>query len=388
MSKYFISIVFFALSLLGCGGGGSDSGNSNDGGNSGSLSYVAGEFKTATSPGFYAPSDIMAYGLGNITCIGEYNYFESENVLVYGNSSLESEDFQYAATLVENKLNEALSLIGISREEFDDKRPQYTPGIGRKIVSMFRNGIADISIIDPDLVNTWDSLDPTKQEAILKSHWNGLSDVGQTELTVIYTELLADMNLTENTLPEKIGVCLDADMNSTRFGEGTLFGMNLAPKSVASRSDAEQVVLHELIHTIQINVAMPENDSSSIIDIWFLEGQATFLAGQQVAKSANGYYPVDVVIESDAGNQFQGDGGLAYSHYSKAYSYIDSHSKSSIMDFFLDVRGYNGNNNTGFPNGSSYRFSDAFDSNMKKSNDSVLTLDDFRANYHSIMNNQ
>jgi hypothetical protein len=352
MSKYFISIVFFALSLLGCGGGGSDSGNSND------------------------------------TCLGEYNYFESENVLVYGNSSLESEDFQYAATLVENKLSEALSLLGISREEFDDKRPQYTPGIGQRIISMFRNGIADISIIDPDLVNTWDSLDSTKKQAILKSHWNGLSDVGQTELTVIYADLLVDMNLTENTLPEKIGVCLDADMNSTSFGEGTLFGMNLAPKSVASRSDAEQVVLHELIHTIQINVAMPENDSTSIIDIWFLEGQATFLAGQQVAKSADGYYPVDVVIESDAGNQFQGNGGLAYSHYAKAYSYIHSHSESSIIEFFLDVRGYNGNNNTGFSSYSSYRFSDAFDSNMKKSNGSVLTLDDFRANYHSIMNHQ
>jgi hypothetical protein len=164
--------------------------------------------------------------------------------------------------------------------------------------------------------------------------------------------------------------------------------MNLAPKSVASRSDAEQVVLHELIHTIQINVAMPENDSTSIIDIWFLEGQATFLAGQQVAKSADGYYPVDVVIESDAGNQFQGNGGLAYSHYAKAYSYIHSHSESSIIEFFLDVRGYNGNNNTGFSSYSSYRFSDAFDSNMKKSNGSVLTLDDFRANYHSIMNHQ
>lgn len=45
-------------------------------------------------------------------------------------------------------------------------------------------------------------------------------------------------------------VCLTDKMDSSVYGEGTLLGMNLPPRSYATRKygDESQVVLHELIH--------------------------------------------------------------------------------------------------------------------------------------------
>jgi len=391
MSKY-ILIAVLSLLLTACGSGGSDSSGSIDSTGNGStgsgMTYVTGDFKTASIDSEYAPLDYGAYGLSNAACAGESYYFESANVVVYGMSSLPQDDFKYAATLVENKLNEAFNLMGISREEFDSYRPQYTPQVGSQIIGAISNGYIDpldAGLIVPD---NWESMVGIDQDSVIRSYWNDSSDSKQVELVNIYSEFFGINNATDgNMLPSKIGVCLDQGMNATLYGQGTLLGMNLAPNSIASRSDAGQVVLHELIHAIQINVSTPVNTSEQVSDVWFMEGQATYLSGQTVASSAGGHYPVDVVDSGDASNIFQGDDGLAYTHYAKAYSYLDTNSgKNRVMDLLKDVRFYkNGGNNTGYSGVSSDRFTEAFDVNMLKANNEQLTLEEFRQNYHSLI---
>lgn len=399
MSKYLIVISIISIILTGCGGGDSDSGSNGDvgGHTGGGMTYIAGDFRIASSVDEYAPSDIGAYGLSNAVCAGESHYFESKNVLVYGSSSLPNDDFQYAATLVENRLNEAFGLMGIDRAEFNGLRPQYTPQVAINVIRFLdyhRNSEGVDSDIT-DLANTgfiapdgWGSMSDIDKESALNGYWNDISDSKQTELVNAYIENSQDQYVTDgNKLPSKIGVCLDGTMNESLYGQGTLFGMNLAPKSVADRSDAQQVVLHELIHAIQINVSTPIDTTEPVNDLWFMEGQATFLAGQKVADSTSGYYPVSVVDSYDAGNLFQGDDGLAYTHYAKAYSYLDAHSgKERVKRLLLAVRHYeHGGENGGYSGVSSDRFSESFGDNLLKENGELLSLEDFRNNYHSLM---
>ena len=398
MSKYLI-VIFIAIGLAACGSDSGSSNNGNNGGNTGgNTTYVAGEFKTASFADEYAPMDAGVYGLSNAVCSGGSNYFESENVLVYGDSSLPNADFQYAATLVENKLNEAFGLMGMDSTEFESLRPQYTPQLARNVMRFLdyhRNAVDNSDNDITDLPNTgftapvnWETMDDIEKESVLNGYWNTISDSKQDELVSAYIANSQDVNATDgNKLPSKIGVCLDSSMNETLYGQGTLFGMNLAPKSVADRSDAQQVVLHELIHTIQVNLSKPVYASELINDLWFMEGQATFLSGQQVASNASGYYPVDVVDSFDAGNIFRGDEGLAYSHYAKAYSYLSTHNtKEQIKTFLIDVRRYQGGGeNGGYSGTSSDRFTEAFDRNMEKADGTQLTIQGFRSNYQSLM---
>lgn len=383
--------ALIVVGLIGCGGGGSDT----DSGNNGGMTYVAGDFKTASTPDEYSTSDVGAYGSSNGSCTGESYYFESANVLVYGSYALPEDDFEYAATLVENNLSEAFNLMGVSHDEFNDYRPQYTPQAVRRIISVLEyytnadgedSDITDIPSTGFNKPDNWENLETYLRKGYLKAYWSEISDSKQAEFADFYNEIYSGDVLYGNKIPEKIGVCLDSTANSTMYGQGTLFGMNLAPKSQASRDDAGQVVLHELIHAIQLNVATPTDSNEIVIDRWFMEGQASFLAGQKVADSASNYYPVNVVDSYDFSVEFQGDGGVAYPHYAKAYSYINAYSKESILEFLLDVRVYTGGgSNNGFSNESGQRFSSAFDANMKKSDGSPLTLEDFRNNYHSLV---
>jgi hypothetical protein len=402
--KMIISIVAISV-LAGCGGGGSDSGSSNNGnngnnGNGGNVTYVAGEFKSADTTGKYLTRDTDAFANGGLECAQtyNYNYFESANVLVYGDPSLPNTDFQYAATLVENNLSNAFSLMGVTHAEFNQSRPQYPPSIVNNVITGYLEEhvvttdsgteTKDISDIDSDFPApaNWDDMSYSSRLSAIKGYWNTISDDKQAAFLVAYGELLSFDAIDGQEIPEKIVVCLDQSKDSGIYGQGSLLGMNIAPQSKADRSDASQVVLHELIHTVQLNVSLPVDSAIAVNDHWFMEGQATYLAGQKTASSFDGYYPVNVVGFYEEEQHFS-DSGLAYEHYAKAYSYLATQNGSSVLLGLLnDVRTYTGEVLVEAGNGvSSDRFRHAFDQNIKDSKDEQLTLENFRSNYHSIV---
>jgi hypothetical protein len=401
MSNYFFVILslFIAASLAGCGagsGGDSSSDGVNNSGGNGNITYVAGEFKTANDSSHYYPDDSSLSGNLAEECIYQYNYnyFESANTLIYGDPALPDTDFKYAATLIENNLDKALNLMGLDRSEFNNFRLRYSSIVVRNMIS-FLDGFEDlegknqdISSIDIDFVapDGWAEMQYSARLSVIKGYWNNISDEKQDEFIAIYNQRY-NFDVTDGSLvSEKIVVCLDTTRDKVLYGQGTLLGMNLAPNSKASRSDAEQVILHELIHTIQLNVSTPI-DAGGVNDIWFMEGQASFLAGQKVAASASGFYPVDVVHFADVDTVFQDNLGVAYEHYAKAYSYINTNSgKDAALNLLIDVRRYQGGGtNDTYYGVSSDRFSEAFGANMLKKDGNPLTIEDYRNNYHSIV---
>lgn len=405
-----LGLLLLTLMLFSCGGGSGDSSNSeinsnndnsnNDNSNNGgNVTYVAGEFKSADTTGKYLTRDTDAFANGGLECVQtyNYNYFESANVLVYGDPSLPNTDFQYAATLVENNLSNAFSLMGVTHAEFNEHRPQYPPSIVRNVINGYLEEhtvttdsgteIKDISDIDSNFPApaNWNDMSYSSRLSAIKGYWNTISDDKQTALLVAYGELLSFDVIDGQEIPEKIVVCLDQSKDSGIYGQGSLLGMNIAPQSKADRSDASQVVLHELIHTVQLNVSLPVDSAIAVNDHWFMEGQATYLAGQKTASSFDGYYPVNVVSFYEEEQHFS-DSGLAYEHYAKAYSYLATHNDSSVFLSLLNgVRTYTGEVSVDAGNGvSGDRFRHAFDQNIKDSNDEQLTLENFRTDYHLI----
>ncbi len=394
--KSIISAVFLLL-LSACGGGDDTDSNDNSTGN-GSMTSVVGEFKSADETGLYAPSDPGVFGeFAECYSVFNYHYFESENVLVYGDPNLPDSDFKHAAALVEGQLPVAFNKTGFTEQEFKKLRPAYSVEVQRLTITDYLithyvrtdDGLdeQDITNVDPEFLapSNWDELDSNQRTALVASYWNSITTEKQSELIKLYEELYDFDLVGNNTIPEKVVVCLDAKMNDINWGQGTLLGMNIAPKSVADRSDAGQVVLHELIHWIQLNVSTPIEPTLQIHDRWFIEGMATYLAGQKTASDAGGYYPVDVVSYDDEFKHFN-DSGVAYNHYSKAYQYLHENSgPARVKELLLKMRYSKDQDRYAFSGQSSQRFSNAFDAFMLKKNGEQLTLNEFRQSYHLLV---
>ncbi|PAJ75723.1 hypothetical protein CJF42_03575 [Pseudoalteromonas sp. NBT06-2] len=402
MSKYLI-VSILSLFLVACGGGGSDSdsgsnGSANNGGNSGGMTYVTGEFKSADITGLYAPSDPSAFGdFGECHSTFNRHYFESANAMVYGDPSLPDDDYKHAASLVEGQLQTAYSKTGFSEAEFKELRPAYSVEVQRLTIIDYLvmhyvqtdGELDELDITDVDsefsAPENWNELEDNERVPLVTSYWNSISKDKQTEFIQQYEALYNFDLVGHNTIPEKVVVCLDARMNSSMWGQGTLLGMNIAPNSVAGRSDSDQVVLHELIHWIQLNVSTPVEPTIQIHGRWFIEGMATYLAGQQVAKEVSGFYPVNVVTHEDENANFN-DPGVAYGHYSKAFSYLYENSgPERIKELLLKMRYSTEVDRYAFSGESSNRFSYAFDEFMLKKNGERLMLEEFRNNYHSLV---
>ena len=415
-----IALALTIVGLTACGGGGDDSGsgsnsnNTNSGGNTGNGTYVTGSFKSSTTGGINAPFQGLGYGNFSNNCSGHDYYFESANAMIIGNQNLPEDDFKHAATLVENQLPIALSRFNMTIKDFTDNRPHFAPEVSREIVSYFSDGwsyqmnnnyfsedITDLDLNFPFVApEDWDTLHDNNKYMFVKSYWNSLSLENQISLSKQYQEVFKKEypHISENPLtmrgeniyvPDKIIVCLSTQMDENIYGEGTILGMNIPPKSHADRSDAADVILHELIHTIQYNMAAPIEGISGIIDHWFIEGQATYLAGQNTATNATGYYPVDVVTFYDQGNEFSGDSSLPYKHYALAYSYLEDNKSNpnQMTNLFYDIRTFTGVESFMNSRLSSNNFINAFDKNMTKKGGSSLTLEEFRVDYQNIMNN-
>lgn len=409
-------LPLFVISLISACGGGSESDSSADiSSNSKTTnianSYVTGEFKKSIDTEFYAPSHDAVYGNNGYDCsINNDTYFESENVLVFGGAEYQESDYRYAATLVENNLDKALDKMGVTKKEFDDARPIYTSRAASNVIDFmseaweieingdwFENDITNLTLITPfDAPDDWSELVYWDRYKHVKAYWNKIGAAEQylfaKEFKSIYQQLYPNntfnpMGQGYLRIPKKIMVCITDRMGSSIYGEGTILGMNIPPKSHATRKygDEDQVILHELIHTIQQNLAAPVETVGRVMDHWFVEGQATFLAGQTTAKSTDNQNPVDVVTWSNESNVFN-DTNEAYKHYALAYSYLDSTSNSEMKSMLLDIRYFTEHGDPvpeNFISGAA--FESAFDKNMKKKGGQSLTLKQFRSDYHSLL---
>jgi len=413
MNKLFsIFVTTFSLLLTACGGSDSSSDvSTNPNTTNKASSFVAGDFKQSINTEFYAPVHDAAYGNNGYDCsINNDSYFESDNVLVFGAAEYQEDDYRYAATLVENNLQKALEKMAVTQKEFDDARPIYISRAASHVIDFMSdvweveingqwivNDITSLTLITPfNAPDDWSELIYWDRYKHVKAYWNQIGAAEQylfaKEFKSIYQQL--NPNGIHNPLgqghlriPKKIMVCLTDKMNSSIYGEGTILGMNIPPKSHATRKygDEDQVILHELIHTIQQNLAAPVETVGRVMDHWFIEGQATFLAGQTTASSTDNQNPMVVVTWSNESNVFS-DTSEAYKHYALAYSYLNSTSKNDMKNMLLDMRFYIGPGDVvpeNFISGSA--FESAFDKNMKTKGGQSLTLQQFRSDYHSLL---
>lgn len=355
-------ILIMTSALAACGGGsdGSDGGSSSKGVDT--NNYVSGSFKALTQ----GPGDSITYNQDiamEFDCMigAPDRYFESDDVIVLADAYIGDDDFKYAATIVQNSLPVALSSMGYTKQEYlNEKRAHLSKDYNEYfsllfVGSEFFSDDYGYEAVRPEtariLIDAFEGRDNaisffnggssiSNLIAKMEGYYSRKSDEEIKDDLYSFTTEVDNADVMDSLFvakSTKLVVCLEDTRSDFNWGEGTTNGIKIAPKSVALRSDDAQVVVHELIHHMQMTFAGQFNDYSTL-ERWFAEGQAVYLSGQKVTVGNHSRNPTHVLNIIEEGNHYS-DNGLAYEDYGQAYKYLEqTYGQDSVREMFKGMQ--------------------------------------------------
>lgn len=406
-----LSVLVIALGLTACGSGGSggSSGSDGTGGNTGggntggNSTYVSGQFKDASSTGQHFAKIDPANGiydndLGSMasSCKDATKYFESDKVMVYGSDSISEDHFKRSATLVQNNISWAMSSMNTTFEQFNEDRIK----LAKFAVSNMMTAIEQMDFYGkPD---NFDSMSYDEKKSWSYQYIRSMSTQDQITFAIQAGEYNGYTYTKEDVIyQDKVIVCLkDSNNTGASVGEGHRLGLSLAVPAIFNKQSYEQLIKHELIHTVQTGIAY--SFEGNIIPRWFAEGQAVYLAGQDIASESEvtNYYVPDYVYAYDENGE---DYGKLYSHYGLAYKYLlDANSSSKMVEVIYNTADnyYPFMQLNALPDDYEYHYYDltgnqietapfimGFDqSQLKMKNGAQLKFIEWKNHYHTVMN--
>lgn len=352
-----------------------------------------GVFKDSNQTGiFYTPnidgySSDYNFGINSELCQSTYRdrYYETENALVFGDPKLANGDFFAAAGWVESSFSVALAAMAITKAEYYAARTNVSLTARQKL----RQGLSTLnqagqrygSFVYPATfdqntdyatVSAW--LTATAQQA-------NLDQVAQTLIADPYSGYTS---VEQIRLQNKIYVCIHDSGSDIGWGEGHLAGINIGAYSKGVPYSVNQLIVHELVHSMQY--ALSAGIEGLSLPRWFSEGQAVYLSGQNRAAASQHteYDPTKVINFFDE----YGDPGIAYKHYGLAYQYVqEANGIANIKAMMNKVK--TDKQVPVFPSVTQLEnanYIKAFDALMVDINKKPLTVEQYRTNYHSYLN--
>lgn len=404
-----------SLFMAACGGSGSDGGSGGDG-IPAAENFVEGSFKDSRVAGVAYPNSAAgrAVGLYGRACMDEHHYFETADgrIRVYGSTAFSETDFQVVATMVSNRLDNALAQFGLTWEEFVAQRELVNLGMLPTVLQAYSDYLASHGEFDPGNNDPTQTTGSTAEDiyAMEKDQWADWNALDRDEQIAFIRDTFLDSGYAyapeHDTVAEKdvvlaadkVQICLSSDMGGSQFGEGSQVGIQVPPNTSSYHSRVGEIFTHELVHFIQGNIANVGQNPYALMPRWFTEGQAVYMSGQYLA-SVDHHHNMDPVKvlsyaqESDSGV----DTATAYEHYGLAYQYIhENNGRDTIVQMMQSMK-----TNTDAPQVfmSAYEafdpdqlydeglaFTRAFDANFKDHTGESMSIEQYRMSYHDYMN--
>lgn len=387
-----ILLITLSASLVGCGGG-----DSNDS-SAGAASNISGNFKNSADTGIYYSTEASGMLIGasnawlNTDCINSYRdrYYESDNVLVFGNPALPESDYRQAASWIESNFANALAAMQITQADYFALRGKVRltarQDLYQQLLSLRWTPQASLGNFHyPDAIEdiNSDAFD-TAFNSWAETTANTASDEDVTQ-ALLAAQYSSYNSAADTQVEDKIYVCLHEGTDPSMSGEGVWEGINIAAPSVYKPHHLDTFITHELIHTIQM--ALGSTVEGLALPRWWTEGQAEFLAGGDTAKrSDNGAFDPQLVVN---GMQQSLDAGEAYQHYALAYSYLDAaNGREQMLELIRQTKAQPLNSTTIEYNfdREDPRFQQAFNALMVDAQGNPLSIERWRDEYHTLIN--
>ncbi|WP_372761886.1 hypothetical protein [Pseudoalteromonas sp.] len=388
MKNKLLTICTISLFLAGCSGG--ESSEQSSGNGSTNTPQISGSFHHSADTGiYYSPvinNDQQAdyfMGVNSQHCQSAYRdyYYESDNTLVFGNPNLPKADFAQAASWVEANLSHSLAAMQLSHNDYFTARSNVRLfarlALQHALTNLHQPGDSYGNFVYPDNINN----ENDKQAwAFTQANSASLHQLTDALIADKYNGFTAQNQL---TLAPKIYVCLHENTTPTGWGEGHIAGINIGAPSLYQPHNVDKLVAHELIHTIQH--AITTNTSGFHLPRWFSEGQAVLLSNMQVANKSQyaEYDPTRVINFHDE----YGDPAVAYEHYGLAYQYLeDANQRSQLLRLMTQLKLAVNLNTWQTNEAENQQYRSIFNALMLDIQGNPLTVENFRVNYHAIMN--
>ena len=331
--KKIISAAALSMTLSACGGGGDEGDNGNETTKPviPPSGFVSGKMVSSSDTGF---ASFPGYGAGFYggSCRESSSYFESSNVRVYAERNLSDDDYKSVATVIQNNMGSAFDKMGFTIDSLNKFKPIFNAYDAHNMILKSSSEWVEeegqnISFfyymrLNPDYA--WPELtDETWEQARLNilDHYQQLEP---SKTSDIYSYLLEHMPNSEyleefTKTSDKVTVCLSRRMGSGNLAEGTLYGVNIAEPQSDHRVLEPAYSVHELIHHVQNQYYRTSDTNDNhvlpLLPRWFTEGQATYLAGQNIARKSEAVNTsIDDMNNASDRNQYYAEYGLAYSY--------------------------------------------------------------------------
>ncbi|BEU05038.1 hypothetical protein OAG1_38380 [Agarivorans sp. OAG1] len=393
-SKQMLTIALLSLSVIACGGGGSASSQSDQVEEPiPEFPEIFGEQKSKKTSGFIYPTNSISMYDSSV-CRNYDAYYETENVLVFGNSGTSKELFERFATWTEFGLQELKRQMGVDLIAFQQRYPfsleTYLVATDYLYERLNEGGGETLFMqVTGDELPTFyqDLTTGTSKRHYLYQQIRHLNPEQINNLIALVQAHYLPSELSTSfgqTLPGKSLVCLNtAFNNSNLWATGNLVGYTARTND--SRPSSAYIVTHELMHTLQHQYLT----YLSQVDRWFLEGSAEYAMGHIASPSShNQRDPLDDKWESTLG-------AVAYGHYNIAVSYLEATSPGFIINVLKHIADngvYHVVDYAEYPeyqydriNQPNPDFRNAFNAYAKRPDGSALTYQDFESEYHQLI---
>jgi hypothetical protein len=330
-----INLTFFVLSsltLVACGGSDDPEFEPTS---EVQVTVDNGQFKNSSDTDVYFGanfgtlfSDERAFGRNASHCYSDANsyYFETENTLVFGSSTLPESDFRTVASWVESEIDSAADAFdGMSFTAILEKRNNIAPEATAAINSWMTAGIDAV-----EYPTNFDGMNRNEQGAWFSLYFRSQNIQKQNEIIEEVGEKIGvNWQANQYRLADKLLVCLHEGTDQFNYGEGTRFGVNVAAPSINTPSGAVSIIKHELVHTFQ-GMLYDSSYSAFLLPKWFSEGQAVYMSGQDIASTddSSDYHATHFVNYQDESGF---DPGELYKHYGLAYKYLNDANNAAAM---------------------------------------------------------
>lgn len=251
-------------------------------------------------------------------CVNESShYYESDNVMVFGDASTTVEDYRLVAGWVESAKDGIAGILGITWTEYLAKRRN----IAKFAIDAYIENYADLASIKDSLgVEFTDLSEIEKKSVAWKTYIE--SDKAERLSLILETSEYAGYGWTAEDVShnDKIKICLHDEGANSDYFSSYYTGVAIAKPSATIPDDYFLYLRAGLIRMAQ--EALTHSVHGNPLPVWFSKGQSLYRAGKNSALRSE-HDAIDATMYVEEQDEYGFDDQLLKSHYALAYQYIE-----------------------------------------------------------------
>ncbi|WP_018984102.1 hypothetical protein [Salinimonas chungwhensis] len=262
-------------------------------------------------------------------------YYETDNVIVFGNQNTVEDDYKTASAFIERQVDLVPQIFGMTWNDYTNNRRN----IAKFAIDNFVENYGELSSVKDSLPGDFNELSTTEKQDLAWQDYISSNKEKRLEL-ILEASDYAGYGWTEADVSheDKIKVCLHEETDGV-YVEAYYTGIALRAPSLSIPDDYNQLIRKGLVQMMQESLS--HSVYGNPLPIWYSEGQARYAGGLQIADRSEHDQSIDVPMFVDAEDEYGFDEEYLELQYGMAFAYIentiDLEERMSLFDLISEM---------------------------------------------------